>query len=350
MGNFVSTRVKRSQLPQLRRKVGVVFPGLQAARSRNVFENIAISMRIRGARNFDIKRQVTHLLNQVGLYHKRHDSPTSLSGGEQQRVAIARAVVGGPSILLADEPTGNLDPEVTEEILRLLFRINSSGTAVLMATHNHEMVRNFGQRIVHLRDGQLHEDKRTGLVGNLGDRLDALQNERERLNRIEDEIARARQVAAAATAPGSAASRIAAGCRDTGETSRWRCRGMIRKGIFLVQEAFRTILRYKGVTTISVVIMSLSSAHAGGFPSCDGQSPSPGGYSPARHEGVRVSRGQRRSERYRIASPSDSRDGRVEGTTSFPRYRRWKTSGGNSSPTPTCSTRSKPTPCRTRSG
>lgn len=197
VGSFVSTRMKRSQLPALRRKVGVVFQDFKLLEDRDVFENVAISMRIRGARNFDVKRQVTHLLNQVGLYHKRNDLPSSLSGGEQQRVAIARAVVGSPAILLADEPTGNLDPEVTEDILRLLFRINSSGTAVLMATHNHEMVRNFGQRIVHLRDGMLLEDKRTGLVGNLSDRLDTLQRERERLSRIENEIVHARQMAAA---------------------------------------------------------------------------------------------------------------------------------------------------------
>jgi len=205
VGKYVSTRMKRSQLPHLRRKVGVVFQDFKLLEDRDVFENVAISMRIRGARSFDVKRQVAHLLNQVGLYHKRNESPASLSGGEQQRVAIARAVVGSPAILLADEPTGNLDPEVTEEILRLLFRINSAGTAVLMATHNHEMVRNFGQRIVHLRDGTLHEDERTGLVGNLSDRLDTLQHERERLHRIENELSRARKVAAATTIASPAA-------------------------------------------------------------------------------------------------------------------------------------------------
>jgi cell division transport system ATP-binding protein len=118
--------------------------------------------------------------------------PRSLSGGEQQRVAIARALVNHPSILLADEPTGNLDPDSAEDILRLLFRINSGGTAVLMATHDHSFVKNFGQRILHLRDGKVLEDRKTGLVGNLSDRLDTVQLERERERRVNKEIRRQR--------------------------------------------------------------------------------------------------------------------------------------------------------------
>jgi len=198
VGQFVSTRMNRKHVPHLRRRVGVVFQDFKLLEDRNIFENVAISMRIVGARNFDIKRNVMQILNQVGLYHKRKDKPQALSGGEQQRVAIARALVGSPAILLADEPTGNLDPEVTEDILRLLFKINSAGTAVLMATHNHEMVRNFGQRIVHLRDGKLYEDKRTGLVGNLSDRLDSIQLERERLTRIQKELRGDKTMATAA--------------------------------------------------------------------------------------------------------------------------------------------------------
>jgi ABC-type methionine transport system ATPase subunit len=100
--------------------------------------------------------------------------------------------VNHPSILLADEPTGNLDPDSAEDILRLLFRINSGGTAVLMATHDHTFVRNFGQRILHLRDGKVLEDQRTGLVGNLGDRLDAVRLERDRQRRVDHEIKRQR--------------------------------------------------------------------------------------------------------------------------------------------------------------
>jgi cell division transport system ATP-binding protein len=188
VGEYVSTRIKRKQIPYLRRRVGVVFQDFKLLDDRSVFENVAIAMRVSGAGSFDIKRRVNQVVNQVGLFHKLRDLPDQLSGGEQQRVAIARALVNSPAILLADEPTGNLDPEVTEDILRLLFKINSGGTAVLMATHDHEMVRNFGQRIVHLRDGKLYEDRRSELVGNLSDRLDQVQLERQRNRRVDDAI------------------------------------------------------------------------------------------------------------------------------------------------------------------
>jgi len=196
VGEFVSTRMKPGQIPYLRRRVGVVFQDFKLLEDRSVFENVAIAMRVTGAASFDIKRRVNQVINQVGLFHKRRDLPDQLSGGEQQRVAIARALVNSPAILLADEPTGNLDPEVTEDILRLLFKINSGGTAVLMATHDHEMVRNFGQRIVHLRDGKLYEDKRVELVGNLADRLDQIQLERQRTRRVDDAIREHRRTSA----------------------------------------------------------------------------------------------------------------------------------------------------------
>ncbi len=160
VGSYVSSNMKRRQIPHLRRKVGVVFQDFKLLEDRDAFENIAIAMRVTGAGNYQIKKRTIQILTQVGLYHKRYDRPGKLSGGEQQRIAIARAVVNTPEILLADEPTGNLDPDVTAEILNLLFRINSSGTAVLMATHNHELVKNFGQRILLLRDGVLEEDRR----------------------------------------------------------------------------------------------------------------------------------------------------------------------------------------------
>jgi cell division transport system ATP-binding protein len=194
VGEFVSTRMKRKQIPYLRRRVGVIFQDFKLLDDRNVFENVAIGMRIAGAKSYDIKHRVTQVLNQVGLLHKRKNAVQTLSGGEQQRVAIARALVNRPAILLADEPTGNLDPEVSEEILRLLFEINNGGTAVLMATHKHDMVKEFGQRIIHLREGKLHEDRTTGLVGNLSDRLDTirLERERERLKRLDRELQRYR--------------------------------------------------------------------------------------------------------------------------------------------------------------
>ena len=184
VGSYVSTQIKRKDIPYLRRKIGVVFQDFKLLDDRDVFENVAIAMRVCGAKSFEIKRKVTSVVNQVGLLHKRKDLPNKLSGGEQQRVAIARALVNSPAVLLADEPTGNLDPVVTEEILRLLFKINSGGTAVLMTTHDHELVKNFGPRVIHLCDGKLHEDTKTGLLGNLNDRLDTIRLERDRLKRI----------------------------------------------------------------------------------------------------------------------------------------------------------------------
>ncbi len=183
VGSFVSTTMNRKKIPYLRRKIGVIFQDFKLLEDQDVFENVALAMRVTGEKSYDIKKQVIHILTQVGLYHKRNDLPGTLSGGEQQRVAIARAVVNSPAVLLADEPTGNLDPEVTEEILKLLFKINSAGTAVLMATHNFALVEQFGQRIIRLRDGVLHEDRVTGLTGNLSDKLDEYRQARELLKR-----------------------------------------------------------------------------------------------------------------------------------------------------------------------
>jgi cell division transport system ATP-binding protein len=181
VGTFVSSTMRRKKIPYLRRKIGIVFQDFKLLEDRDVFENVAIAMRVTGEKSYEIKKRVMRVLAHVGLYHKRNDIPRALSGGEQQRVAIARAVVNRPAILLADEPTGNLDPEVTEEILKLLFKINSGGTAILMATHNLALVEKFGQRIVHLRDGVVEEDRKMGLVGNPSDRLEEMQRNREHL-------------------------------------------------------------------------------------------------------------------------------------------------------------------------
>lgn len=171
LGPYVSTRMKRRTIPQLRRRVGIVFQNFRLIEDRTVFENVALAMKVTGTGMADIKRQVTDILTRVGLYHKRHDFPISLSGGEQQRVAIARAVANRPAILLADEPTGNLDPVVTRNILDLLFKFNASGTAVLMATHDVELVRSFGQRIIYLENGRVVRDKEMIFVGDLRERL-----------------------------------------------------------------------------------------------------------------------------------------------------------------------------------
>ena len=153
VGQFVSSRMKRSRIPHLRREIGVVFQDFRLLEDRNVADNVAFAQMVVGVRSAEIKRNVARVLNWVGLYHRRNQTVLTLSGGERQRVAIARAIVNSPKILLADEPTGNLDPEVSQEVLDLLFRINAAGTAVLMCTHDHIMVRQYGERVVKLEDG-----------------------------------------------------------------------------------------------------------------------------------------------------------------------------------------------------
>ncbi len=171
VGRFVSTRMKRKTIPVLRRKLGIIFQDFRLLEDRTVFENVALAMKVTGTGLGEIKRQVTQILTRVGLYHKRYEFPQSLSGGEQQRVAIARAIANRPKILLADEPTGNLDPVATKSVLELLFKINAGGTAVLMATHDIELVSSFGQRIIYLEEGKIVRDKEMIYVGDIRDRM-----------------------------------------------------------------------------------------------------------------------------------------------------------------------------------
>lgn len=135
------TRIRRSHIPYLRRNIGIVFQDFKLIKTRTVFENIALSLEVIGATKTDIQKKVWKVLSFVGLYNKSNEYPFQLSGGEQQRVAVARAIVNNPLILLADEPTGNLDPEMTADIIELLDRINMRGTTVLVATHNPNLVR-----------------------------------------------------------------------------------------------------------------------------------------------------------------------------------------------------------------
>jgi cell division transport system ATP-binding protein len=158
VGRYLSTRVKRKDIPHLRREIGVVFQDFRLLSERSVEENVAFAQMVLGVSRAQIKKNVAQVLNWVGLYHKRKQSARTLSGGEQQRVAIARAIINRPKILLADEPTGNLDPEVSQEVIDLLFRINAAGTSVVMSTHDHLMVRQYGERIVSLAAGKLVGD------------------------------------------------------------------------------------------------------------------------------------------------------------------------------------------------
>ncbi len=158
VGPFLSTRIRPRDVPQLRRQIGVVFQDFRLLDDRNVEENVAFAQLVVGVPRAQIKRNVAQVLNWVGLYHKRKQNVRTLSGGEQQRVAIARAIVNQPKILLADEPTGNLDPEVSQDVLDLLFKINAAGTAVVMSTHDHLMVRQYGERILSLENGRVVAD------------------------------------------------------------------------------------------------------------------------------------------------------------------------------------------------
>ena len=155
-------RLRRSKVPQLRRNVGVVFQDFKLLSDKTVWENVAFALQVTGARTKDIMRQVPRALDQVGLAHKSRMFPSELSGGEQQRAAIARAIVNNPKILLCDEPTGNLDPANTNEIMDLLHRINLKGTTVLIATHNALVVDRMRRRVIRLEEGRIVADEERG--------------------------------------------------------------------------------------------------------------------------------------------------------------------------------------------
>ena len=157
VGNHISHIITRKQIPLLRRKLGIVFQDFKLLEDRSVYDNVAFALHVTDARSSNIRKKVLHALAQVGLSHKAASMPNNLSGGEQQRVAIARALVNDPFLLLADEPTGNLDPSTSLEILKLLKDINAEGMTVLMATHNYDLVRKARGRIIQIKDRKLQE-------------------------------------------------------------------------------------------------------------------------------------------------------------------------------------------------
>jgi len=154
VGKYNSLYVRPKDIPYVRRQLGVVFQDFRLLPDRDVFENVAFALRVTGAKRKEIKRRVLRALGEVGLTHMRNKMPHELSGGEQQRVAVARALVNEPLILLADEPTGNLDRQSADMIVDLLLRINRKGTAVLMATHNVDLVSRVGKRVVRIENGR----------------------------------------------------------------------------------------------------------------------------------------------------------------------------------------------------
>lgn len=144
-----------SSIPLLRRNIGIVFQDFRLLLNKNVFDNVALTLRVRRIAERDVKVQVFEALKMVNLRHKTEVFPSALSGGEQQRVVIARAIVGEPQILLADEPTGNLDPNTATGIMRIFKEINARGTTILIATHNRELFRNTGKRVIRLDGGAI---------------------------------------------------------------------------------------------------------------------------------------------------------------------------------------------------
>ncbi len=156
--NFSSAKIREKEIPYLRRKVGVVFQDFKLLQDRNVFDNVAFALRVTGVKGAEIKRKVMRVLAEVNLGHKRNHYPAELSGGEQQRVAIARAIVNDPIIVLADEPTGNLDDHSSLEIVKILEKINHQGTAVLMATHDNNIVSRFPNRTIKADKGILRQE------------------------------------------------------------------------------------------------------------------------------------------------------------------------------------------------
>ncbi len=154
ISEYSSDSLKEREIPKLRRKLGVVFQDFQLLEDRNVFDNLAFVLQVTGVSKKLIKRKVFHALSDVGLSHKQSNMPHELSGGEKQRVAIARAIINEPFLVLADEPTGNLDPETAEEILEILKKINSRGTSIIFATHNYDLISRFDAKIMRLENGK----------------------------------------------------------------------------------------------------------------------------------------------------------------------------------------------------
>ena len=159
----ILNKLKRRKVPKYRRGVGVVFQDFRLLKDRNVYENVAFAQQVIERPNRVIKKRVPEVLTLVGLAEKYKSYPRELSGGEQQRVALARALVNRPDILLADEPTGNLDPKTSFEIMKLLEEINERGTTVLVVTHNREIVNAFKKRVIAMKKGVIVSDEQEGV-------------------------------------------------------------------------------------------------------------------------------------------------------------------------------------------
>src|SRR3989344_1447719 len=162
LGTQDITKLKNNDVPAFRRKIGFVFQDFKLLDDRTVFENVSITLEVLGKKDEEIEKMVEHTLKFVEIWDKRDLFPRQLSGGEAQRTAIARAIVGKPDIVLADEPTGDLDPKTAWGVIQLLNEINSWGTTILMATHNQEIVNTLKRRVVFLKNGKIFKDSAEG--------------------------------------------------------------------------------------------------------------------------------------------------------------------------------------------
>ena len=158
VNGFDLNKLKRRHIPKFRRTLGVVFQDFRLIPTLNVYDNVAFALRVTNVPNRSIKRRVPYILDLVGLLAKAKSMPEHLSGGEQQRVALARALVNNPDLIIADEPTGNIDPELSIEIVELLNEINKCGTTILMVTHEHDLVAQFNHRVITIEDGSVVSD------------------------------------------------------------------------------------------------------------------------------------------------------------------------------------------------
>ena len=165
VNGYTMEKIRKREIPYLRRTIGVVFQDFRLIHNKTVYENVAFAMRAVGAREKEIRTRVPYILELVGLENKTRRLPKELSGGEQQRLAIARALVNNPSTIIADEPTGNLDPAMSLEIMCLLQEINNLGTTMLVVTHAKELVEQFGNRVIAINEGEIVHDGMDGYYG-----------------------------------------------------------------------------------------------------------------------------------------------------------------------------------------
>ena len=158
VNGYSSTKMKKKQVPYYRRTMGIVFQDFRIIPKMSVYDNVAFAMRVIGTKEKEIRKRVPYILQLVGLSQKARSMPNELSGGEQQRVSLARALVNNPDLIIADEPTGNVDPEMSHEIVELLTKINNNGTTVVMVTHEHDLVRTFQRRVIVIQKGKVVSD------------------------------------------------------------------------------------------------------------------------------------------------------------------------------------------------